>query len=244
MRRILPAAVFLAFAAPSHAGTPEFDISCAVGASIPVCQDAFAGVMEDVSAALNYKALGPAEASGITGIALYAVGSYVPTQNKADWRLLTGKDVDQVGMAGVSVRKGLPFDIDVGAFYTAVPGSGASLYGAELRYAILAGGVASPALAVRGTYTRSAGIDDFDYSAWSADASISKGFTLLTPYVGAGVVRSTADPDASTGLQRVKTNGTRVFAGLRIGLGFFDIVPEYEHIGGNNAYNLALGFSF
>ncbi len=99
---------------------------------------------------------------------------------------------------------------------------------------------------MRGTYTRSAGIDDFDYKAWSADVSLSKGFAILTPYVGAGIVRATVDPrgqlDAT--LDRVKKNGSRVFAGLRIGLAIFDIVPEYEHIGSNNTFNLALGFSF
>lgn len=240
MRRALVAAL-LAACLPAHADDADFDVTCTS------CQADFEAVSEDLAAALGYKALGPAEASGVTGIAVYAFGSYSQVANQDAWRNLTGSDVEAIGIAGVTLRKGLPFGIDLGAFYTAVPGTGASLYGAEARYAILPGGVATPAVALRGTYTRSAGIDDFDYEAWGADVSVSKGFTLLTPYVGAGVVRATADPSGAppaAGLSETQTDATRIFAGVRLALGLFDIVPEYERVGSSNNYNLALGLSF
>jgi hypothetical protein len=240
MRRLLVAASLVA-SVPAFASGADFTVTCAS------CQSAFEGVVEDASAALNYKAVGPAEASGVTGFAIDAVGTYVPVKNKDDWKSLTGSDVKAVGMAGITVRKGLPFDFDVGGFYTAIPGASASLYGGELRYAILAGGVATPALAVRASYVRTGGIDDFDYSAWGADVSVSKGFTVFTPYAGVGVLRAIADPGGAppaAGLSKVKRRGIRAYGGVRIGLGFFDIIPEYEHIGANNVYNLALGVSF
>jgi hypothetical protein len=222
----------------------EFEIECSVS-----CQAAFEGAVEDIAAALNYKALGPAEATGITGVGVGAFISYTPVENDGDWRTLTGANVDAVGMAGIVATKGLPFGFDVGAFYTAIPETSVKAYGAELRYAVLEGGVAEPALAVRGGYTTTSGIDDFDYEAYSADVSLSKGFVFLTPYIGAGYIWATATPkgDAAeppVGLDEVDVDSERLFAGLRVSLGFLEMTPEYERIGDNNAYNLRVGLSF
>lgn len=238
--------VGLLMAPLATAGEADFDINC--GAVPAACQAAFKGVIEDASAALSYKALGPAEATGITGIGIGAFVNYSPVANDADWQTLTSSNVDAVGIAGISAHKGLPFGIDVGAFYAAIPGTGAKTYGAELRYAILEGGVASPALALRGSYTATSGIDDFDYDAWGADISVSKGFTFLTPYAGIGYVSAKADPKganaALAGLSKVTIDRERFFAGMRITLAILEITPEYERQGDNNSYNLRLGFSF
>lgn len=228
----------------AQAGT-EFEIDPACGAG---CQQAFEGAVQDISAALNYKALGPAEATGLTGVGIGAFVNYTPAENDAAWQQLTGSDVDFVGMAGLVATKGLPFGIDVGAFYTAVPDTSVKAYGAELRYAILEGGIAEPALAVRGAYTATAGIDDFDYEAYSLDISLSKGFTFLTPYIGAGYVWSTATPSGSVSealaLQEVDVDDERYFVGMRIAMGLFEMTPEYERQGDNNGYSLRLGLSF
>lgn len=245
MRRLLLLGSMLAFAPLAQADS-DFDIDCGAGPS--ACQAAFEGVVTDISAALNYKALGPAEATGLLGFGVGAFVSYVPVQNEQAWRTLTGSDVDAVAMAGISAHKGLPFGIDIGAFYTAVPGTDAKAYGAELRYAILEGGIAEPALAVRGAYTATAGIDDFDYDSYSADVSLSKGFTFVTPYIGAGYVWATATPSGSVagalGLDEVEVDNERFYVGMRITAVLLEITPEYERIGDNNAYNLRLGFSF
>ncbi len=243
MRRHLLIVSMLAFAPVAYADS-DFDIDCTTA-----CQAAFEGVVSDISAALNYKALGPAEATGLLGFGVGAFVSYTPVENEQAWRALTGSDVDAVAMAGISAHKGLPFGIDIGAFYTAIPGTGAKAYGAELRYAILEGGIAQPALALRGAYTATGGIDDFDYESYSADISLSKGFALLTPYIGAGYVWATATPtgdaaEAPLNLQEVEVDNERFFVGMRITLAILELTPEYERIGDNNAYNLRLGFSF
>jgi hypothetical protein len=243
MRRLLLVAALVAFG-PAHASGVNFHVS---PTDCVDCQSAFEGVVEDMSAALNYKALGPAEASGVTGVAVYGFGSYVPVKNDADWKTLTGTDVKQIGMAGVTVRKGLPYSLDLGAFYGGIPGASAGLYGAEVRYAPLAGGFAAPALAVRMHYSRTTGIEDLDYRAWGGDVTLSKGFALLTPYVGLGVTRASADPKnvpATANLHHTEHDGFRAYGGCRVGLGFFDLTPEYERNGSNDAFNLAMGFSF
>lgn len=242
MRRVFAPLLLSFVAVPAQADT-DFSIRCNAD-----CQPAFENVIEDVAAALNYKALGPAEATGITGFGIGAFVNYTPTRNDADWRRLTGTDVDFVGMAGVIATKGLPFGVDVGVFYTAVPDTSVKAYGAELRYAILEGGIASPALALRGALARTSGIRDFDYDAFSVDLSLSKGFTILTPYLGAGYVWAEADPsgDAATlaGLSRVKVDEQRFFVGMRLSLLLLELTPEYERTGNNSAYNLRFGFSF
>ena len=241
MRRLLLSLALAASATQATAFDADFDLNCG---NIVTCQADFRSVTEDVTAALNYKALGPAEATGITGIGIGVIASYVETDDPGAWGRLTGEEVDVVGMVGAVVRKGLPFGLDVGAFYSTVPGADADLWGGELRWAILEGGTAEPALAVRGTYVRSTGIDDLDYEAKGLDVSVSKGFTFLTPYAGYGYVWSEAEPGAATGLQKEEVDASRWFVGLRIGLLIFDITPEYEHIEGRDSFNLLLGASF
>jgi len=243
--RSLAAATLLSLAT-TVAWADDFEIQCSAASA--ECRQAFHDAAKDVSAALNYKMLAPAEATGLLGFGIAAIGSYVPVENKDAWRTLTGENLDGIGMAGGVINKGLPFGIDVGAFYAAVPGSGGAAYGAQLRYAILEGGVASPALAVGASYTKTSGIDDFDYSSWGVDVTVSKGFAFLTPYAGVGYRSSSLKPTdevkATYGLQNEDDDAARLFVGARITMVFFDITPEYERSGDNNVYSLRAGFTF
>ncbi|HUP91488.1 MAG TPA: hypothetical protein VM074_04510 [Solimonas sp.] len=245
LRRVLLALCITTFTSMAFAEGADFSINCVTDPGS--CQADFDSIVEDASTALNFKNLGPAEATGLTGVGVALFLAYAPTENPEAWKRITGSEVDAVVMPGLMVRKGLPFNIDIGAFYAGVPGAKADLFGAEIRYAILEGGVASPALAVRATYVGTSGFDDFNYRSYGGDVSISKGFAILTPYLGAGYTSSKADPKNSArtaGLDTVTINRERVFAGVRIGLALLDIIPEYERVGSNNSYNLLLGLSF
>ena len=246
MRHPLAALGLLLVAPLAAAGDADFDINC--GGTPDACRAAFAEVSEDVAAALHFKQLAPLEATGITGIGVGAIASYVPVKKDSAWQTLTGSDVDAIGMVGIVANKGLPLGVDIAAFYTAIPGSGASAYGAQLRYALLEGGIAEPAIAVSANYTATNGIDDFDYDAYGVDIGISKGFTILTPYAGAGYVWAEAQPGQSVkqtfGIDDEKVDKSRLFAGLRITLAFLELTPEYERFGDRNVYNLRAGFSF
>lgn len=237
MRRLaLIAALVTSPISPVHAGL-DFGV-------INPVQGEFVRVVEDVTAAFSYKAVAPAEATGLTGFGLGAFVAYAPTENKSSWFNLTGENVDAVGMAGAVVHKGLPLNIDVGAFYATVPGTSASVYGGELRYALLPGSAVKPALGLRYGVTRTSGIDDFDFQSQSFDVQLSKGFTLLTPYVGAGIVKAEADPRNQPTLQQVKVDEERIFVGLRLSLGLIELTPEYEKLGDNNSFNVRFGLSF
>ena len=221
MRQFTLALALCCAAFNASAYDADFSIDCSV--VNPTCQSDFRSISRDITAALDYKALGPAESTGITGIGIGAIATYVSVDSEAAWQNVTGEDVSAIGMAGAVLRKGLPFGLDLGAFYAAVPGADVSVYGGEVRWAILGGGIAEPALAVRGAFTRTSGIDDFDFDAYSLDASISKG---------------------NGGLEKEEIDAEKFFVGLRFGLALLDITPEYENIDGRDVYNLLIGLSF
>lgn len=208
-------------------------------------QSDFRGASEDAIALIEYKPLGPAEWSGITGFEIAGIASYVPTKHKQEWKNLTGEDVDYLALVGARVAKGLPFNLDVAAFYSGVPQYGVGVYGAELRYAILPGSTVLPAVAIRGAWDEVRGLDDFDLRAYSVDASISKGFAFLTPYVGGGYVWGVSDPQGQvaelSGLEKEDIRKPKFFAGLRMSLGLLHLTPEFEQVGSNQSYNLNFG---
>ena len=205
------------------------------------CNTEFKAVSEDLVAAIDYKAAGPSEATGIAGFGVGLVGTYVSVGD--EWETLTGNDFSAIGLAGIQVTKGLPFGIDLGAFYATAPGSNVDVTGAELRYAILKGSTVSPALAVRLSYVTVSGIESFDLDSTAVDVSVSKGFGPFTPYAGAGYVMGTSDPDVAT-LEKVDVEEMKLYAGARFSLGFIEFTPEVDQIGDVTSFSLRTGFSF
>ncbi|MGQ0699543.1 MAG: hypothetical protein ACT4PZ_15020 [Panacagrimonas sp.] len=244
MRKALPlqstlsAALLLALS-PMQASALDFDFDFVDDPQ----QADFKSVVEDVGALLNAKSLSPAEAGGITGFSIGAFAAYVPTDDGNAWRRLIGEEIDEIGTVGVIAQKGLPFGIDVGAAYSWVPGSDISVLSAEVRYAFLEGGVATPALGLRASYSRLEGVDELDYDSYGLDLSVSKGFGPLTPYAGVGYVFSTFDPDPVFGLDDEDVDETRIFIGLRLSA-LIGITPEYERVGDRDSFNLRFGFAF
>ena len=235
MRRVLLALLLL----PAAVQADDFVFNPAL------TQSDFRAIAEDVTRGLAYKAVGPSEASGLTGFSIGGLVTYAPTENPDSWKRATGEDVDAVGMTGLAARKGLPLAIDVGAFYATVPGTEAKVTGGELRWAPLPGSVALPAVALRLGFSKTTGVDDFDFKTLSYDVSASKGFGPITPYAGVGRVEATATPKGNvTLLAEEKFGETRLYAGARLTLGFLSLIPEVEKTGDGVAYNLHVGIGF
>lgn len=237
MRRIALAIALSGVSAGALADSPDLDIQ--PGAT----QADFHEVANDLAALFNYKSLSPAEPTGLAGFAIGVVGSYVSTDHSSAWNRLTGNKIDAIGMVGVNAQKGLPFGIDLGASYVAVPGADARLFGAEVRWALVEGGVTTPAVAIRGSFSELSGVSDVDYRSYGTDLSVSKGFGPLTPYGGVGYTWSKFEVDDQFGLRDEKPDGSRVFVGLRIST-LVGITPEYEHLRGHDAFNLRFGLAF
>jgi len=231
--------VVLSCAVALPVAAKDVEITCSGGS----CQQAFESISADLVAAIDYKAMGPAEATGLTGIGIGVVGSYVPVDVDADWQQVTGQDFSGIPLVGLQVTKGLPLDLDVGAFYSTAPGTNVDLYGAEVRYAFLEGSTTTPALALRGSYTAVTGIDSFDLDSSSVELALSKGFGPITPYVGVGYVWGSADPEPGTGLSEAKVEDTKATIGVRLSLMLFEITPQVGQVGDNVTYALRLGFS-
>jgi hypothetical protein len=119
----------------------------------------------------------------------------------------------------VGVRKGLPGGFDIGASYGEALGGDIKLLSAELQYAISNGGLVSPALSVRVTGTRTINAKAYALDQYGAELLLSKGFVVVTPYVGAGIVTSKGTLDSPLGDSRSDTNTRAVlYAGVTLNL--------------------------
>jgi hypothetical protein len=128
------------------------------------------------------------------------------------------------------VRKGLPLNIDVGAFYAEVSDYDLSLHGAEIQWAILEGTAATPALSLRGSYTELDAAGEMEVKTTAADLVISKGIAMFTPYGGVGTVGFEGKYTGAFGaaLDKFDDNETRFFAGLQFAIALLNFTAEYE----------------
>jgi len=128
----------------------------------------------------------------------------------------------------VGIRKGLPGGVDLGVSYGQALGSGVRLVSAEAEYALLGGGVLEPALGLRVTGTRTVSSGAYDLHQFGAELLLSKGFAILTPYVGAGLTYSRGQ--LGHGATLLTDNATRAvaYAGVRLNLLLPKIVVEVE----------------
>ncbi|HET7394924.1 MAG TPA: hypothetical protein VFK12_00650 [Gammaproteobacteria bacterium] len=236
MRRLILACLLLGFVTSAFAAD-DIDIQ-------KLAQQDFSDLSQDMGAVLSYKALQGAAPEGITGFDVSLNGGWTKVAHTSAWNTATGNnDITGVPFANLRISKGLPFGIDIGGEYSAVPGSNIKLYGVEGRYAILDGGVAEPAIGIRATFTHVTGVDNLNFNTKSLGISISKGFGPFTPYAGVGEVWTNSTPDASTGLQSVSFNNAEVYAGLQFNLGIH-LALEANRLSGNTTYSLKFGFGF
>ena len=208
-------------------------------------QSDFRLLSEDLTAALSYKALTPAEPLGTTGFDLGVEVESTKLQNPQVYDLATGGNApSSLIVPKVHVYKGLPLGIDVGAFYSAVPDSNIKLWGAELRYAILKGGTATPAVSVRGSYTKLQGVDQLAFDTTGLDISISKGFAFVTPYAGLGEVWAHSTPNGIPTLSKENLSMAKYFVGVNVNLAVVNIAVEGDKTGDATSYGVKLGWRF
>lgn len=209
-------------------------------------QSDFRLLSEDLGASLAYKALVPAEPLGVIGFDI-GVGVTATELQHRDVLAKAAAGVDAPKMLPVtSVRavKGLPFNIDIGASLGRVPTTGATTTGGELRWAFVPGGVLTPAIAVRASYSQLSGIDQLKASSAGLDVSISKGFLFATPYVGVGSVTTRTQVTGTTLLKAERFNQTRVFGGVNVNLGLVNLAVEADKTGDATSYGVKAGFRF
>jgi hypothetical protein len=169
---------------------------------------------------------------GLIGFEVYADATYDEEFDDEEFND-TAIDGDFTGgflsIARVGARKGLPGGIDIGLAYGRALEGDIKLLSADLQYAILKGGLVKPALSIRLTGTRTLDAEAYELDQYGAEVLLSKGFTILTPYIGGGIVYSkgTLDRDLLGSLEEEETEGV-LYAGVTLNLLLPKITVEVE----------------
>ncbi len=223
--------------------------SCASGGELDrlqlLGQTEFRLVSEDLGSALSSKSYMPSAPLGVTG---FDIGLNVTATSLEHHDLIERASSESVpstfALAQIRVMKGLPWDIDIGASYTFLPGTDIKYWGVEARYAILPGTLVLPAVSIRGSYTKLTGIDQLDLDTKGLDLSISKKILLVTPYAGAGYVWVTSTPKGVAGLGEESFSYPKLFAGVRANLLLASFTFEVDKTGDAFSYGLRVGIGF
>jgi len=209
----------------------------------------FNALSEDLGSALSYKPVAPAAPLGVTG---FDIGVELTQTNMAKssqlWGTITGSGtpMSSLYVPKLHLDKGLPFGLDIAAFVSKVPTTNISLYGGELRYAILDGGVATPAVAIRGAFTKLSGVNQLSFGTKSLDLSVSKGFAMVTPYLGAGRVWVNSSSNVLSNVTGAMLTDTftqnKVFGGINVNFGLMNLAAEVDKTGSARSITGKLGF--
>lgn len=209
-------------------------------------QEQFKEFSANVAAATQYKGITPTEPLGIIGFDIGASVSYTTIENDEIFDFASEGDFDVAGIAlpRLTVHKGLLFGIDVGASISAAPGTDIMVLGAEVRYALMDGGVASPAVGIRASGSVLQGVEEMDMQNLGLDISVSKGFLMVTPYAGIGILRTTSTPNDAPNLEEEVLDQTKLYAGMNLNLGILNFTLEADKTGEYTSGSLKAGFRF
>jgi len=233
MKKILAFAA-TALALPAYAG--DFTNLGALS------QPEFRLVSEDLGAAFSYKGVTPAKRLGPIGFDVGVEVTQTRFENSSLFAKAGAGDLGDVLVPKFHVNAGLVAGIDIGAFIGGTSDLDATVFGMDLRYAILEDTLTTPAVAVRLSGTRTNGMD-VQVGTVAADIMVSKTLTMLTPYGGAGIARVRSKP-AVGGLSEETFNKGRFFAGVNLNLGIANFAVEAEKMGDNASYSAKVGLRF
>jgi len=197
-----------------------------------IIQSEFENLSRELGLSLSYIPLAPAEPLGITG---FDIGIEATMADIGAGEIYWQKAVADQSVPStliipkIHAQKGLPFGIDLGIIYSAVPDTNIALLGGEVKWAFIKGSAVTPSLALRGTYTKLLGVDDIDLHTYSADLSVSKGFGMLTPYAGVGQVWiESKEKVALLNLDKASLSETKFFLGVKLSLAILNFVAEAD----------------
>jgi hypothetical protein len=204
-------------------------------------QAAFKSFSEDMGAALSYKGVTPPTALGVTGIDLGVEVTSTQLNTPALLNQVSGQNINSILVPKLHAAKGLPMGFDIAGFYSAIPTTNISLLGAEVRYAVIDGGITTPAVGVRGSFSKLSGVTGWDLNTKGLDVSVSKGFVMFTPYAGVGSVWTNS---SSTFFASESFRQNKIFAGLNANMGLTNFAVEYDKTGNTPSISGKIGFRF
>ena len=233
MKRML-AAAFAAFALPAAAG--DFTNLGALS------QQEFRLLSEDLGAAFSYKGVTPAKRLGPVGFDIGIEVTQTDVENSAVFAKAGAGDQSKILTPKLHVNVGLFAGIDLGAFLGGSSDLDASVFGMDARFALMEDTLTTPAIALRLSGTRTNGME-VRVGTVAADLMVSKTFTAITPYAGAGFARISAKPHGTT-LGDESFNKSRIFGGVNLNLAIANFAIEAEKMGDNTSYTAKIGVRF
>jgi hypothetical protein len=210
-------------------------------------QAQFDNFAKDLGGSLSFSAMGPAAPLGVLGFDISAGVSAISFK-EGYLDKVGAKSSDTIVFSKVMAQKGLPFGFDVGLSQSRALNSNVVKTGGFISYAILKGGIVMPALNLRLAMSKLSNVDVLEFSSKTLEASISKGFTIITPYVGAGVVSSntkaTSTNKGGVILKESDNTQAKYFAGISMNMLFMNILLQHTTIGDATSTGAKLGIRF
>ncbi len=200
-------------------------LSLPLMAQSPTTEQVFERFVEEFGASVYPYARRGAQPLGITGFEVYAEISGRDFDQQAFSAVVDGLD-DPLVPVRVGVRKGLFGGIDIGASYAEVIDLDYSAWAFDVQKALLEPGAFRPGLGLRLAYTDGDLGNDLTFRQYGGELIVSKGFTVIAIFGGAGLVRSEGDL-RNFGVigSRLESSATTsvLFAGLRLNL----LLPKF-----------------
>lgn len=182
-----------------------------------------------VSQAIFPTPVEPARGRGLLGFDIGIAATAIPVDEKAAyWVRSVDSSFLRSGYLTVPrlvASKGIGF-ANVAASYAQISGTSIKLYGGSVDVPIIDGGLVSPTLAVRGSYSEIRGADVFSLKTYGAEAFLSKGFGPFTPYAAAGVTRFKALGRVQQGTINLDFSDTSDHNRFTVGVRFSLFVPK------------------
>jgi hypothetical protein len=234
MKRLLALALLAAPLSVTAADLPN------IGA---LNQEQFRLLSEDLGAALSYKGVTPATTLGPWGFDLGLELSATDVRNSDVFALAGNGSTDSLFVPKLHINKGLGAGFDLGGFVAAAPDVEATLWGLDLRYAFVEDSLTTPAFAMRISGTRTSDIGTLRVYTYGGDLMLSKRLTLVTPYIGAGIVRVESKVGVA-GLADETFNKGRYFGGVNVNFAVINFAFEAERLGDNTTLSAKAGWRF
>lgn len=208
-------------------------------------QPEFETLMTNLAAATHYKSIAPGETLGMLGADVAVELSATDAENEL-FDLAGGGAADlsdSLLIPRLHMHKGLPFRVDIGGVIGALADTDLTIVGAELRYAIIEGGIATPALALRASASRIQGSTDIDLDNAALELTLSKGILIATPYIGAGIVKSWGSAVDNDRFEDFSVEQEKIFVGVNLNLGL-NMAVEVDVTGDYTTYSAKAGIRF
>lgn len=236
MKRTASALILSMLTATAWAGESDIDMKRLTN------QKLFGDLVEDLGTAMSYKAVTPVEPMGLGGLGIGLEYSEAKIR-KEGWQQISEEEANRAEYMGkIRLHKDLPAGFDVGAYYTEIMDSNVRGIGGEVRYAIIDGNTIMPALAVRGSYsTLLSSVEDLDLSTAGLEVSISKGFSVFTPYGGVGTMWYEG---TSPEWEAEKYRLAKYFLGVNLNFGPINFAAEADRTGDSSSASAKFGLRF